>query len=192
METETQLIAQTRKEASEAMRATVLTCAARILTTEGVSGLTARHLSRAANASTKVIYSHFGGMPGVVAALYESGFGLLAQQLSDAKSSAKPQTTIANIAFAYRAFALSNADLFDLMYGPKVGLLLPSRGARIDAKAALDVVTDAFFEIGAADVADTARAFWAAMHGIVVLERAGWFDAEEAQRRLQVVITSHQ
>jgi AcrR family transcriptional regulator len=192
MEIETGMPALSRKEAGEAMRATLLRCAAQILTQEGVSGLTARHLSCAANASTKVIYSHFGGMQGVVAALYESGFSLLAQQLSAARSSAKPQNSIADIAFTYRAFALSNADLFDLMYGPKVDVLLPSRDARIDAKPALDVVISAFFEIGAPDAADSARAFWAAMHGVVALERAGWFDGEEALRRLVAVITSHQ
>lgn len=177
-----------RRDAADAMRSKLLESAARILASEGISGLTARKLSSAADASTKVVYNHFGGMPGVVAALYDRGFALLAAQLSKAVELAKPGQNVAAIADAYRAFALGNPDLFDLMYGPSVAILLPTPDTRANASLALDVLIGAFSESGELIAKDRARAFWAAMHGVTALERTGWFDDDEAQRRLSEVI----
>jgi AcrR family transcriptional regulator len=175
-----------RRDAAEVMCAKLLACAARILASEGISGLTARRLSAAAGASTKVVYSHFGGMPGIVAALYDQGFTILTKQLEAAVASATPGNgAITAIANAYRAFARGNADLFDLMYGPTIAILLPTADTRLTASAALDVLVQAFSDCDAPDATDQARALWAAIHGVVTLERAGWFGSDEAEHRLE-------
>jgi AcrR family transcriptional regulator len=176
-----------RRETAEAMRAKLLESAARILALDGASGLTARRLSAAAGASTKVVYNHFGGMPGVVTALYERGFAMLAAKLSEATEHSARDEMIAAIAKAYRAFAASNPDLFDLMYGPSIATLLPTPETRSSARVALDVLVKAFADHSAKDPQDCARACWAAMHGVVALERTGWFGADEAERRLDEV-----
>jgi AcrR family transcriptional regulator len=185
-------LASSRRDAADAMRAKLLDAAARILASDGISGLTARRLSAAAGASTKVVYNHFGGMPGVVSALYERGFSMLAAALSEAVKDATLNERIAAIAKAYRAFARTNADLFDLMYGPSVTMLLPTSKTRASARLALDVLIAAFTSRDALDGEDRARAFWAAMHGVVALERTGWFNDEEAARRLIDVIAQFQ
>jgi AcrR family transcriptional regulator len=176
-----------RRETADAMRAKLLESAARILALDGASGLTARRLSAAAGASTKVVYNHFGGMPGVVTALYERGFAMLAATLSEAAKYAACDEMIAVIAKAYRAFAVSNPDLFDLMYGPSIATLLPTPETRSSARVALDVLVKAFADYEVTDPEDCARAYWAAIHGVVALERAGWFGAAEAERRLDEV-----
>jgi AcrR family transcriptional regulator len=181
-----------RKEASEAMRSKLLESAAKILANEGISGLTARRLSAAAGASTKVVYNHFGGMPGVIAALYDQGFTLLAAYLAQRVILANQSEKVAAIAKAYRGFALGNADLFDLMYGPTVAILLPTPDTRASAIDALSVVIDAFAELGMPNAENRARAFWAAIHGVVALERTGWFDDDEAMLRLNAVIDQFQ
>jgi AcrR family transcriptional regulator len=181
-----------RREASEVMRATLLDAAAGILATEGFSKLTARRLSAAADASTKVVYSHFGGMPGVVTALYDRGFSKLAAELSLAAETAKPNEVIPAIGRAYRAFSCNNTDLFDLMYGPQVAILLPTSDARTIARSALDVLIKAFSNQNALGAEDHARSFWAAIHGVVALERGGWFDEYEAESRLFEVVTCFQ
>lgn len=188
MDVASQTPQMSRRKAADAMRAKLLASAARILASEGISGLTARRLSSAAEASTKVVYNHFGGMPGVISALYESGFALLAAQLSEAVDRTKPRQNVTAIAHAYRAFALENPDLFDLMYGPSVTSLLPTSDSRVTARLALDVLVKAFSERLAQDPEDRARGFWAAMHGVITLERTGWFDDDEAKYRLSEVI----
>lgn len=179
-----------RKDAAEAMRVKLLENAAHILASDGISGLTARRLSAAADASTKVVYNHFGGMPGVIAALYDRGFALLAAQLSEAVELTKPGQNIAAITEAYRAFAQRNPDLFDLMYGPSVAILLPTPDSRASAGLALVVLIDAFSKCGVSNAEDRARAFWASIHGVIALERGGWFDDDEAKRRLSEVIAN--
>ncbi len=190
MESEPQPPQMSRRDAADAMRAKLLESAARILASGGISELTARKLSSAADASTKVVYNHFGGMPGVIAALYDRGFALFAAQLSGAVAAAKPGQNVAAIAEAYRSFARGNPDLFDLMYGPSVAILLPTPGTRVNARSALDVLIDAFSECGAQHAEDRARAFWAAIHGVIALERSGWFDDDETKRRLSEVIAN--
>lgn len=175
-----------RAASSAAIRHAILSAAARILTDEGTPALSTRRLADAVGASTKVIYSHFKGMPGVVDALYAEGFATLAAQLDDARKQAKPRQRVRAIANAYRAFAVANPDLFDLMYGPRIATLLPTREARMPARPSLDALVAVFADRGAKPTAaeDQARALWIAMHGVVVLERTGWLDETEATARL--------
>jgi AcrR family transcriptional regulator len=179
-----------RREAGVAMRSRLLDSAARILASEGLSGLTARRLSAEAGASTKVVYNHFGGMPAVIAALYSRGFSMLAKRLSHALEIAESDDKIGALARAYRDFAHRNPDLFDLMYGPSVTHLLPTPEMRIDASSALEILVKGLSESGAPNPGDEARALWAAIHGVVALERTGWFGDEEAQSRLCAVVAN--
>jgi AcrR family transcriptional regulator len=172
------------------MRRTILREATRIVAEEGAAALSARRLANAAGASTKVIYSHFKGMPGVVDTLYAEGFANLAAKLEQARALAKPRHRVRAVANAYRTFAAQHPDLFDLMYGARIATLLPTREARMPARPSLDVLVSIFTATGAKPAAaeDRARALWIAIHGVVVLERTGWLDAAEAAKRLAEAI----
>jgi AcrR family transcriptional regulator len=178
-----------RRDNASVIRERLLNEAAKLVANEGIAGLTARRLAAAADASTKVVYSHFGGMPGIIAALYENGFHLLASDL--AAASQRAQSGLLAVASAYRRFAHEHRDLFDLMYGRSVTHFLPTPESRTSAKAALDVLVSHFANHDAATANDLARSFWAAMHGVVALERAGWFDEIEADWRLSKLVIDY-
>lgn len=173
-----------RKAHASAMRRAILSAAAAILAKEGINALSARRLASATNMSTKVIYSHFGGMPGVTSALYAHGFEMLLVQL---ETGAGADANLEAIALAYRGFALKNCDLFDIMYGPPVASLLPTNESRAAARPSLDLLVRAFIQRGSTNPEDKARQFWASLHGITALERGQWFDADETLARLKTL-----
>ena len=177
------------------MREMILAAAALLLSEEGAGALTVRRLAEAVGASTKVIYSHFGGMPQVVAALYADGFAALATDLREAvRECAGRSARLKAVACAYQRFARTKPHHFDLMYGRRVAVMLPAPKDRMPAKPALAVIVAVFRDEGltAGDAMSAARRFWAAIHGVVALEHSGWFDAREANKRLQEIIAAQE
>ena len=68
-----------RKEhAAENLRPALIEAAARLIATEGASGLTLRRVADAVGTSTMAIYTHFGGMPELRRAVRREGFARLA------------------------------------------------------------------------------------------------------------------
>lgn len=142
-----------------------------------------------------MIYSHFGGKPGIVAALYDDDFGRLAQDLANAAGKGgTPEERLQRVSQAYRAFATAAPHLYELMYGPMVRELLPTREHRDAARRSQEVVTSLFREgqedgvFQRADPADQARTFWAVLHGTVSLELTTWFDQREGAERLDRIV----
>lgn len=164
--------------------APVVQAAVALLRAEGSKGLTARRLAGALGISTKLIYSRWHGMPGIKRAVYAHGFDLLHEAVSAALG-ASPANPLRAAAAAYRGFATDEPALFAIMYGLEIGHDLPHPTDRMMAVATLDLLVSRFQE--ADDPLDQARGFWAAMHGVVSLEAAGWFDAAEATARLDAV-----
>ena len=166
-----------------ALRDAIIRSATRLLIENGPDGLSARQLAKEVGASTKVIYSHFGGMQGVVSAVYTQGFGQLIESLEAAdKLDQSVQDRLAAIAIAYRQFARIYPDLFDLMFGPYAKWLASQDSDRMPAEQCVDLVAKIMLSgqvthhIGAGDPRALAHQFWAAMHGPVALEAASWPD----------------
>ncbi len=172
-----------RESAQKRLRQAILEAATRLLVDSGAEGLSVRNLAKAVGASTKVIYSHFGGMQGVVSAVYADGFRRLTNALEAADDmNRRPQDRLMAVARAYRQFALSSPDLFDLMYGPNAKWLAPSTEDRLPATPSLDVVTKIILSgqvthhFRPGDPLPLAYQFWATMHGPVALESTKWLD----------------
>lgn len=164
----------TRTARREDQRATVLSAATRLLAREGRAGLSARKLAQEAGCSTKIIYSHFGGMPGVVAQLYAAAFADLADRMREAGTDLPPSERLRAMARAYRAFLLARPDRAALMYGTPITELAPRPDQRAAAISSLDLYVEAFAASGHDDPRRAAYAFWAATHGCVALELSGW------------------
>lgn len=184
-----------RREQQEQLRAAILAAAAKLLATRGPVGLSTRAIAAEVGASTKVIYSHFGGKPGIVAALYDDGFDRLAQDLaSAARNGGTPEERLQRVSQAYRSFATAAPHLYELMYGPMVRELLPTPKHRDAARRSQQVVASLFQEgqgdgvFQRADPADQARTFWAVVHGTVSLELTTWFDQREGAERLDRIV----
>lgn len=173
-----------RAQRNVATRSAILGAAASILASEGLSALSTRRVAALAGATTKVIYSHFGGMAGLTAALYGYGFEELARRLEAASLETSSIAPLRRVAYAYRVFALDQPDLFQIMYGPAIRTALPTVQSRDCAQPSLAVVRMAL----GGDLT-RARQFWAGLHGIVTLEQSGWLDEGEAQDQIDRLVT---
>jgi len=146
-------------------------------------------------ASTKVIYSHFGGMSGLIAALYEDGFARLTSQLVAAIEGGEPIGVRLNrAAHAYRTFAVANSQTYELMYGPRIRDLLPTKASRKAASPVQNAIAGLLREgqeqnlILDGDPEDQSRLLWTVMHGAVSLELTTWFDPAEGSSRFDQVV----
>jgi AcrR family transcriptional regulator len=134
-----------------------------LLTREGVEALTLGRVAQALSIKPPSIYKHFPSKRALEAVLIAEGMEAWAEALEGAAP------TLADIAHAYRRFALENPELYRLMTDrPLPRELLPEG---LEARAAAPVVR-------AAGDPDLARAVWAFAHGMVVLELAGRFPPE--------------
>lgn len=172
-----------REPASEApqidLRTALLQAAAERLARGGAQELSARKLAEDVGASTKVVYSHFGGMPGVIRQVYARAFSQLAEALEAADHKRRPgPQRLVKIAHAYRRFARDNRVVFELMYGRRARELMPMEDDRAPAAASLDVIAGVYRDAGLPWKAARAAAyrFWASIHGPVSLEVTEWID----------------
>jgi AcrR family transcriptional regulator len=163
-----------------------LAASVKMLAKGGSEALNLRDVGAAVGATTKVVYSHFGGKPGLIAAIYADGFGRLAQAMQTAADNSRtPRRKIENAARAYRDFALANAEVFELMYGPAIKALAPGVTDRAAAAPSLDVLIKCYeaFRLSPVEARNRARALWPAIHGPVALELSGWLFDGEAEAR---------
>ena len=184
-----------RQQQQRRLHDAIFVAAARLLADRGLDGLSVRAVAAEVGASTKVIYSHFGGKSGLVAALYDDGFERLTGQLEiAAQTDGAVADRLHGLAVAYRAFACSAPHAYELMYGPRVRDLAPTRSNRNAARPVQKVIAALFLEgqeqgtFVREDPADQARLLWTVMHGAVSLELTTWFDASEGAGRLDQVV----
>jgi AcrR family transcriptional regulator len=187
--------AKSRKHQRQQLREAILAAAARLVTEGGITAMSVRALSAEVGASTKVIYSHFGGKAGIVTALYENGFDSLTERF---RTAAAGEGTILErllqVAAEYRSFALTSPHLYELMFGPHVRDLLPTSENRNPIIPPAQAIASLFEQgqrdgtIQAGDPLDQTRFFWSAMHGTISLELTNWFTGDDgARRHLQLV-----
>jgi len=157
---------------------------------DGWDAVTTRRLSTEIEYSQPVLYKHFTGMEQIAEAVAVEGFGELADVIRAARSRAGTASdALTHIAHAYVDFAHDNPAVYDAMFTRATTL----RFAAQDTPAQLDA---AFAELRhavglAADEhdADTlTEVFWAALHGLVTLSRAGRLRPGYDSERLQLLV----
>jgi AcrR family transcriptional regulator len=141
----------------------VVNAARDLLTREGVEALTLGRVAHALGIKPPSLYKHFGSKRELEAVLIADGLERSARALADAGP------TLADVASAYRRFALANPQLYRLMTERPLPRDLLPKG--LEERAAAPVL------IAAGDP-DLARAAWAFAHGMVALELAGRFPPE--------------
>ena len=180
------------------MRAELLLAAVATLDEEGPDALQTRKIAGAAGTSTMAVYTHFGGMPALIAAVAEEGL----RQFDAAMTmppTADPVADLMATGIAYRRYAIERPHMYRLMFGS-------TSAHGINAPAA-DVLTLTVAEINDhypsfahvvrgvhrcmlagritagsasddATVVAVAAQFWASIHGFVMLELAGYYGAQ--------------
>jgi AcrR family transcriptional regulator len=93
-------------------RATVLEVAARVIASEGSVALSARRLAAEAETSTMAVYTYFGSMDAVRAAVRQEGFNQLTRRLDEVGVSNDPITDLARQGLAYTRWALEFPNLY--------------------------------------------------------------------------------
>ncbi|MFI5866718.1 TetR/AcrR family transcriptional regulator [Streptomyces sp. NPDC051546] len=188
------LFARTQAQGQEALRTALLDLAARLLAAEGAAALTMRRIATAAGCSTTVLYRHFGAKDGIAEALYEEGFARLRRSLEAVPPSADPAAHLADLGRAYRANALTERNLYQVMFAGLIPGFTPTSEARAVAAASLEVLREAVRGCVAAgvfrpdaDVEEVTDIIWAAAHGCITLELAGHFTPRTAERRYQAL-----
>jgi AcrR family transcriptional regulator len=163
--------------------------AGRILSAEGASALSLRRLAQATGTSTMAVYTLFGDKQGLLAAMYREGYERLGAALRAAAGDTAddPLERLARLGYAYRANALANPHLYDLMFGRPVAAFAPDPEVTEIADAAYQPLVDAVRRcvdagalIGIAE--RIALHLWGVSHGTVSLELAGHLPGDATER----------
>lgn len=190
---------QAYAEGREALRRVVLDAASRLLEAEGPGALTMRRIAGEVGCSTSVLYTMFGGKAGVAEGLWREGFDRLRDALHDALQApdgSDPLHRLTVIGRAYRANALANASYYAVMFQRPIPGFEPSAEAYAASLEALQVLVDAVADCIDAgvfrpqDPAHIARVLWAAAHGAVSLELAGYEGAIDAETRFNDLLAA--
>jgi AcrR family transcriptional regulator len=183
-------------------RTSVVEVAARLIAEEGPHALSLRRLAAAAGGSTQLVYTLFGGKPGLADALYAEGFRRLGEAI---RAAAAPEPVgeparLVVLAQAYRRFATDEPAFFSVMFGPVIPGFTPSRATReVSRDRSFGQVVTAVQEcldagtLRAEDPQALARACWTTAHGVAALQHAGLLDGGDADLDpvLRIVVDAH-
>jgi AcrR family transcriptional regulator len=179
----------------QAVRRLVLDVASRLLEAEGPEALTMRRIAAEVGCSTSVLYTMFGGKSGVAEGLWREGFERLRQAMERVEAD-DPLGRLTALGHAYRTNALANRAYYAVMFQRPIPGFEPSAEAYADSLRPLHILVGAVadcLEAGvfrAADPTHVATVLWAAAHGAVSLELAGYEGAADAEARFEDLLAA--
>jgi AcrR family transcriptional regulator len=148
------------------LRQALLEAALIILEKEGEAGLGLRDLARAVGVSAAAPYRHFDSRAALLEALAVTGFQRFSAAM-EAVASSDPADPMAAMGKTYVLFALSNANLFRLMFSPQL-----KKDGRPGLRMAADSAFDTLRHVVGGDMQTgriKALAAWAKVHGLSIL-----------------------
>jgi AcrR family transcriptional regulator len=165
-----------------------------ILERDGLSALSARRLAVETGTSTMAVYTHFGGMAGVVDAIAREAFVRFTRALTEVEQTDDPVADFFVMGSRYREFALANPQRYQMMFGtwspPSLAGYrtdLTETGSPTD-RTEWTPSFDALRRMVRRMIADgrirddgessISGRIWTVIHGTVMLEMAGFFGHE--------------
>jgi AcrR family transcriptional regulator len=186
------VIESRRERERSARRELIIATARRIAEAEGWDAVTTRRLSTEIEYSQPVLYKHFAGMEQIADAIALEGFGELARAIRTARDGAGAEAAAAlnRIAQAYLDFARDNPAVYDAMFTRSTGL-------RFAAEDTPPQLTESFAELrhavvlvaGESDADSLTEVLFAALHGLVTLNRGGRLRPGFDSERLELLVT---
>jgi AcrR family transcriptional regulator len=183
------------------VREEMLRAAVGLLNDHGPDALQTRKVAGAAGTSTMAVYTHFGGMQPLIAAVAEEGLRQFGAALT-VPQTADPVADLMAVRAAYRRYAIERPHMYRLMFGSTSahGINAPAPNVLTQTVAEIErrypsfahvvrgvhrcMLAGRFRAAGSADddatVVATAAQFWTMIHGFVMLELAGFFGAAGA------------
>ena len=190
------------------VRDEMLHAAVGLLDEQGPDALQTRRVAGAAGTSTMAVYTHFGGMRGLIAEVAEEGLRQFDAALTVPQTD-DPVADLFTLGAAYRRYAIERPHMYRLMFGSTSahGINAPAhnvltltvaeierrhpsfahvvRGVRRCVLAGRIGADSADADAAASDKTDgaivaTAAQLWALIHGFVMLELAGYYGDDGA------------
>ncbi|MFJ3658988.1 TetR/AcrR family transcriptional regulator [Streptomyces sp. NPDC090119] len=183
---------QERKERERAARERLIVATARELAEQqGWDAVTTRRLAERIEYSQPVLYSHFRGKREIIGAVALEGAAEMAVTLRAATSAADgPRARVTALAHAYLDFAERNPAVYDAMFQLDGGLAFAREDTPEPLKDAFAALLDCLGEVAGEGVhpALFTEVFWAALHGLATLTRAGRLPSGDAERRVELLV----
>lgn len=201
------MTSETAPETRRSVRDEMLHAAVGLLNDHGPDALQTRKVAGAAGTSTMSVYTHFGGMQPLIAAVADEGL----RQFDAALTVPLSDDAVADlfvIGAAYRRYAIERPHMYRLMFGSTSahGINAPALNILTQTVAEIEQGNPSFahvvrvvrrsmqagrirtFTAGSADphvevdatVVAVAAQFWAFIHGFVMLELAGFYGDDGA------------
>ncbi|BBY39086.1 TetR family transcriptional regulator [Mycobacterium mantenii] len=186
-------------EVQRGVREELLHAAVALLDEHGPDALQTRKVAGSAGTSTMAVYTHFGGMRGLIAEVAEEGLRQFDAALS-VPQTADPVADLFATGAAYRRYAIGRPHMYRLMFGSTSahGINAPAHNVLTLTVAEIERSYPSFAHVvrgvhrcmlvgrikpagslndgvDDASVVATAAQFWALIHGFVMLELAGYY-----------------
>lgn len=183
---------QERKERERAAREHLIVATARELAEQqGWDAVTTRRLAERIEYSQPVLYSHFRGKREIIGAVALQGASELAVAVRAAASGANgPRERVAALSHAYLDFAERNPAVYDAIFQLDGGLAFAREDTPEPLKDAFAALLESLGEVAGDGVhpALFTETFWAALHGLATLTRAGRLPPQDTGTRVDLLV----
>ncbi|MEU0405305.1 TetR/AcrR family transcriptional regulator [Streptomyces sp. NPDC006197] len=182
---------QERKQRERAERERLIVTTARELAEQqGWDAVTTRRLAERIEYSQPVLYSHFRGKREIIGAVALQGAAELAAALRTATRTAHdPHTRVTALARTYLDFAERNPAVYDAMFQLDGGLAFAHQDTPQPLKDAFAALLENLDEVAGNGVHPGlfTEVFWAALHGLATLTRAGRLPPADTEQRIALL-----
>ncbi|MFE6962966.1 TetR/AcrR family transcriptional regulator [Streptomyces sp. NPDC057696] len=183
---------QERKQRERAERERLIVATARELAEQqGWDAVTTRRLAERIEYSQPVLYSHFRGKREIIGAVALEGATEMAVAVRAAASRANsPRERVAALAHAYLDFAARNPAVYDALFQLDGGLAYAQEDTPQPLKDAFAALLESLGEVAGDGVHPGlfTETFWAALHGLATLTRAGRLPPEDTEPRVELLV----
>jgi AcrR family transcriptional regulator len=164
----------------------------------GTQALTVRGLADEAGVTTRAIYSLFSGLPELIAVLCAGSAEAMVRHHEAVPVTDDPISELLPLALAYRSAALEQADLYEMLYAPRMtdgrtAADYPRQVQRTIGRVQ-DTIRRAILanQLRTVDDHDLFQGLWAIVHGLTSLELRGVLGTSgECDRIWRETITTH-
>ncbi|MEV1003769.1 TetR/AcrR family transcriptional regulator [Nonomuraea sp. NPDC050202] len=182
-------MARPRNRDYDELRGELVDAGGHLLATEGPAALTTRRVAQQAGVSTMAVYQLFGDKAGLVREMFLAGFERLAEAFAAVPRTSDPLADLLALGHAYRASALANPHLYELMFGRPIPEFQPDAEAAARIQPTFDTLVAAVARCVQEGVFtpaaphDLAVGINALAHGLCSLDLRGALgDAAESRR----------
>jgi AcrR family transcriptional regulator len=183
---------QERKQRERADRERLIVATARELAEQrGWDAVTTRRLAERIEYSQPVLYSHFRSKREIIGAVALEGATAMAAAVRAATAAADgPRPRVTALARAYLDFAARNPAVYDAMFQLDGGLAFAHEDTPQPLKDAFAALLESLGEVAGDSVPPGlfTEVFWAALHGLATLTRAGRLPPEDTEWRVELLV----